>query len=310
MACAVDGGDVAGAAQRAVVAAEEANKAAWGDPTTPRAVLALTARMLEESQALAEAATSPRALKRRQSFAEFTSMLGEEVKEAAEESAERSLRMAKSIIEQHFHVDEAFCMLGPLQQGSNPPRDARDWLNAVALVPAFQVCWWMTIAYFMDVLCIVILPQSIGSPEAAVQHQPTFVGDTWLAKLHPEYGWLMGACLLVELNTWLLFGRRRSDKSNDNVLTEEEAPLVKSLFLVTASFFSYVSWFLIRLCCYPYMLALLIWEWYTESKRIGMHFDLTALMLVVQCIFILRNVQRTTRLLCCKLKGCDGSKSC
>ena len=71
------------AARRAVEAAREAHEAAQADDSTPTSVKGQLERVLLESSAVLEAAESTR---RRQSFAEFTSLLSEELQEAAEES--------------------------------------------------------------------------------------------------------------------------------------------------------------------------------------------------------------------------------
>mmetsp|Transcript_78432 Transcript_78432/g.229968 ORF Transcript_78432/g.229968 Transcript_78432/m.229968 type:complete len:349 (-) Transcript_78432:116-1162(-) len=334
--------DLTDAARRAVLAAEEANRAAEANPDTPQAVRTLIARALHESQAvLATAVSSPR---KRQSFMEFTALLGEEVKEAAEESmqegmlyAERSLRKAKSIIEDHFHVDEAFRMLGPLRQDSNLARDVHDWFNLVALVPvvalnllnwqcrgslpfcglltgefsliqlwngeAFLAFWWMTFAYFIvDVLFVLLLPQCVKSPKVIVQHHFATIAYICVPKMRPEYGWLMGACMLVEVNTWFLIARRACNKKGDKPFATG-VPLAKSARLCVVSTCFYVSWFLIRLGFYPYLLIVILGEWYLESVRVGTPVNLIALTPVMQCIFIFLNVKWTIDLIRSKLKG-------
>ncbi|CAK0875236.1 unnamed protein product, partial [Prorocentrum cordatum] len=123
--------------------------AAAADPQTPQAVRDRVAEALKAAEEVLEAAERAPALRRvdsvrqRQSFAEFTTMLGEEVKEEADRAmqegiqyAERTIRKAKSLVEDHFAIDEAFRMLGPLRQDSNRARDVHDmplqWQNRVA----------------------------------------------------------------------------------------------------------------------------------------------------------------------------------
>eukprot|EP00418_Pyrodinium_bahamense_P017117 CAMPEP_0179115806 /NCGR_PEP_ID=MMETSP0796-20121207/54286_1 /TAXON_ID=73915 /ORGANISM="Pyrodinium bahamense, Strain pbaha01" /LENGTH=347 /DNA_ID=CAMNT_0020814061 /DNA_START=20 /DNA_END=1063 /DNA_ORIENTATION=- len=333
--------DVTGAARRAVLAAQEAHEAAEADPATPQIVRVLTARVLQEAHAALTAATSsPR---RRQSFAEFTLMLGEEVKEAAGESmqegmeyAERSLRRAKSIIEDHFHVDEAFRMLGPLRQDSNLARDVHDWFNLFGLLPlmvlnimnwrffstpvcgvvmgeyavtqfwhgeAFQTFWWATFLYFtVDGFFVLLLPHCVKSPKVILQHHLATIGYIFIPKTRPEYGWLMGACMIVEVNTWFLIARRSFNKNGDKPFTTG-VPLLKSLRLSIVSSCFYISWFVIRLGFYPYLLIVIIGEWYTESKRVGTPVNLIAVTPVMQCIFIFLNVKWTIDLIRSKLKG-------
>mmetsp|Transcript_19368 Transcript_19368/g.56223 ORF Transcript_19368/g.56223 Transcript_19368/m.56223 type:complete len:353 (-) Transcript_19368:78-1136(-) len=345
-----DESDVREAARRAVVAAEEANKAAQADPKTPPAVRSLTTRALQESrEVLAMASASPRAWKKRQPFLEFTTMLGEEVKEAAEDTvhegmvyAERTLRKARSMIEDHFHVDEAFRMLGPLRQDSNLARDVHDWFNLVALLPvivfnignwrcgslspfcgvpvgthsltelwhgeAFLIFWWTTVAYFVvDVLFVLLLPHCVRSPKVIVQHHVATLGYIMVPKLRPEYGWIMGACMSVEVNTWFLIARRSFNKNGDKMFTRG-VPLVKSLRLILVSTSFYVSWFVIRLGFYPYLLVVILGEWYSESRRVGTPLNIIAITPVMQCIFIFLNIKWTIDLFRSKMKGRGNSK--
>mmetsp|Transcript_56164 Transcript_56164/g.130780 ORF Transcript_56164/g.130780 Transcript_56164/m.130780 type:complete len:346 (+) Transcript_56164:91-1128(+) len=330
---------VSEAARRAVLAAEEANNAVEADPNIPQAVRILTARVLQETQTvLTTAASSP---KRRQSFAEFTSMLSEEVKDVAEDTmaegfeyAERSLRKAKSVIEDHFHVDEAFRMLGPLRQDSNLARDVHDWFNLVALLPvivlnfmnwrcvskpfcgvlagaitqlwagkAFLAFWWTTFTYFVvDMLFVLLLPQCVKSPSIIVKHHMATIGYIMIPKMRPEYGWLMGSCLIVEVNTWFLIARRYFNRNGDKMFTPG-VPLVKSLRLLLVSSCFYVSWFVIRLGFYPYLLFVIVGEWYAESIRVGTPINLIAITPVMQCIFIFLNVKWSVDLIRSKLKG-------
>eukprot|EP00913_Durusdinium_trenchii_P004779 g4439.t1 len=169
------------AARRAVEAAREANEAASADGLTPTSVKENLERVLQEtsqtgyrrglpswSNAVLEAAESTS--RRRQTFAEFTSLLGEELQEAAEESmseatkaAERTLRQAKSLIEDHFHIDEAFRMLGPLRQDSNRARDMHDWFNLVALLPVIYLNLrnWCCVTFSVSLLRNTIMEQSV-----------------------------------------------------------------------------------------------------------------------------------------------------
>lgn len=336
--------DVVGAARRAVRAAIEAREAAEADPTTSDTVRHLTLRVQQESQAVLDAVeSSPRgSLTQRQSFAEFTTLLGAEVKEAAEESvqegikyAERSWLKAKSLIEDHFHVDEAFRMLGPLHQDPNLARDVHDWFNLVALLPvvvlnffnwrchstasfcgfgiysvpdlwhgeAFQIFWWVTFAYFVtDVLFVVLVPGCVRSPGVIVKHHVATLGYIFVPKLRPQYGWLMGACMIVEVNTWFLIARRSFNKKGDKMFMPGVS-LVKSLRLCVVSSCFYISWFVIRLGVYPYLLVVIIREWWKETQRVGTPLNLIAITPVMQCIFIFLNVKWTLDLIRSKMKG-------
>lgn len=285
----------------------------------------------------------------RQTFAEFTTALGEEVQQAVEESmqegikvAERTLRQARSLIEDHFHIDEAFRMLGPLQQDSNLARDVHDWFNLVALIPvvflnftnwhclafcttfpqgvqvgslvelwhgeAFLTFWWVTFAYFVaDITFILVLPHCVRSPSLIVKHHIATLGYICVPFVRPEHGWLMGACMMVEVNTWFLIARRSFNKRGDKMFSPGVA-LYKSLRLLVVSVCFYVSWFSIRLVWYPYLLRVILREWLKESTKVGTYLNLIAVTPVMQCIFIFLNVKWTIDLIRSKFKGRGASK--
>jgi len=336
------------AARRAFSAAEEANQAAMADDGTPTAVKAHMERVLQESAAVLQEAESTS--RRRQTFAEFTTLLGEEVKEAAEESmteakqaAERTLRQAKSLIEDHFHIDEAFRMLGPLAQDSNLARDMHDWFNLVALLPvivlnlrnwccltfsvgltqqklmhtsvvemwhgeAFQEFWWTTLAYFiLDMIWVVVLPHCVKSPGVILKHHLATVGYIFIPYLRPEHGWLMGACMIVEVNTWFLIARRALNKRGDRMFTSGVS-LWKSARTLAISSCFYITWFVIRLVIYPYLLVVIMREWMKESEKVGTPLNIIAVTPLMQLVFIFLNIKWTVDLFRSKLKGRGASK--
>jgi len=331
------------AARRSVAAAEEASQAAETDPATPEAVRKLTLRVVQEAMAVLVFAESSPRNRRRQSVGEFTSLLGEELKEAAEESfnegkryAERTLRQAKSLIEDHFQIDEAFRMLGPLRQDSNLARDVHDWFNLVALVPviilnfsnwscsdlrtvcgilggvsvteiwhgeAFLLFWWTTLAYFvLDILWMLILPQCVKSPKVILQHHFATIGYIIVPYIRPRYGYLMGSCMIVEVNTWFLIARRSFNKKGDKMF-QPGVPLLKSLRLLAVSSCFYMSWFAIRLFFYPYLLIVIVQEWLKLSNEIGSLINIMTITPFMQLIFIFLNIKWTIDLIRSKLKG-------
>eukprot|EP00930_Biecheleria_cincta_P021924 TRINITY_DN16108_c0_g1_i2.p1 TRINITY_DN16108_c0_g1~~TRINITY_DN16108_c0_g1_i2.p1 ORF type:complete len:378 (+),score=61.18 TRINITY_DN16108_c0_g1_i2:82-1215(+) len=335
--------EVVVAARRAVAAAEAASEAARSHPSTPSAVKERIARSLEESRAVLQYAESTPMRRGRQSFAEFTTLLGEEVQQAAEDSmteakhaAERTLRQAKSLIEDHFHIDEAFRMLGPLRQDDNLARDIHDWFNLIALIPvnywnfrnwsclvfcsdmvglrfhsvtelwhgeAFSVFWWITLAYFIaDTTWMLALPNCVKSPKVILKHHVATIGYIFIPKLRPEHGWLMGACMIVEVNTWFLIARRALNKRGEKAFNTGVS-LLKSIRVMLVSTCFYISWFLIRLVIYPYLLVVIIREYFKEWDKVGTPFNVIAITPIIQCVFLYLNVKWTIDLVRSKMKG-------
>lgn len=337
------------AATRAVQAAEEAKKAADNDPKTPQALRMLNDKSLEEARAVLRSLTE--LTNQKQSLTELATLLGEGVKVVAEESlqegmeyAGRTMRKAKSLIEDHFQVDEAFRMLGPLRQDSNLARDVHDWFNLVALLPVialnlknwscstilgcghllgvdgkysvtnvwhgevFLTFWMTTMAYFVvDILFVILLPECVRSPKVIIQHHLATIGYIFIPFFRREYGWLMGACMIVEINTWFLIARRSFNKRGDKMFTAG-LPLRKSFRLLLVSSCFYVTWFVIRLGFYPYLLVVIVQEWLAETKRVGTPLNLIAITPVMQCVFIFLNIKWTIDLLRSKLKSKGPSK--
>jgi hypothetical protein len=262
----------------------------------------------------------------------------DECQKVAQRYAERNIRKAKSLIEDHFRIDEAFRMLGPLRHDPNLPRDAHDVFNLLALLPviwanfknwhcglclpsrqspnilntdlpdlwhgeAFQLFWWITFFYFMaDILFVAFFPTCVKSPHVILYHHAATIGYICIPKMRPEYGWLMGACMIVEVNTWFLIARRTLNRLGDKPFTQG-VPLKKSCRLVLVSSCFYVTWFTIRLLFYPYLLFVIIGEWLKYSWRVESYLNIIALTPVMQAVLIYLNVKWTIDLLRSKLKG-------
>jgi len=274
-------------------------------------------------------------------------MLGEEVKEEAERSmqegikyAERTIRKAKSLVEDHFQIDEAFRMLGPLRQDSNRARDVHDLFNLIFLIPvvllnacnwsclswqcikasegfsvtglwhgeAFQSFWWTTFAYFvLDLAFVGLLPQCVKSPMVILQHHVVTLAYIFVPFFRPDYGWIMGACMSVEINTWFLIARRHFNRNGDRMWTTG-VPVHKSLLLLCVSVCFYISWFAIRLGLYPYLLYVVCVEYKRETERVSSPINIMTVTPPMQCVFIFLNVKWTVDLVRSKLKGRSAQK--
>jgi len=318
----------------------------------------------QQAQSLAEhahrtAREHRRRRKNRQSFHEFASMLSEEVVEAAEEYkqegirkveefqkeaaeyAERTVRKARSMIEDHFLIDEAFRMLGPLAQDANFSRDVHDWFNLVALVPViifnfanfscpdpffcgipsgkaslpslwtgqlWEAFWWTTFAYFaIDLLFVISLPNCVRSPRVIIGHHVATILYIMVPKRQPKFAWLMGCCMTVEVNTWFLIARRSFNKLGEKPFTPGVS-LLKSLRLALVSVSFYVSWFAIRIAFYPFLFISIVAEWYHHWGEVGTPFNSLLMTPIIQLILMCMNFKWTVDLLRSKLKSHGKSK--
>jgi hypothetical protein len=333
------------AAHKALKAAEAAHQAAAADAETSDALLQLIRKAFEDTAVVVDIVQkAPR--QRRQSVAEFTTMLKKEAQEQVNEKvdevkryAERNIRKAYSRIEDHWKIDEGFRMLGPLKEDANLARDVHDAFNLVALLPviymnlinwrlftgtcvdfwstsipdlwhgeSFLSFWWLTFAYFVtDLIFVTVLPHCVKSQRVIVTHHVATLGYISIPFVMPEYGWLMGACMNVEVNTWFLIARRFFNKNGQKMFTTGVSR-TKSLRLLLVSTCFYVSWFVIRLGFYPYLWFVIVGEWLKYSSRVGYYINLIAVTPIMQSVFIYLNVKWSVDLIRSKLKGRGPSK--
>lgn len=77
----------------------------------------------------------------------------------------------------------------------------------------FPLFYAITIGYFVaDLIWVLLVPHCVKSPGVIIQHHVATILYLIIPYRFPEEGWLMGACLSVEVNTWLLIARRVFNK--------------------------------------------------------------------------------------------------
>lgn len=326
----------------------------------PDALRQLSAEALASAEAAYTAAREARPRGRswtgssRQSFCEFASQLGEEVaeegmrkveatlkvveeyKDEGVRYAERTLIKAWSLIEDHYLIDEAFRLLGPMVQDSNFARDVHDWFNLVALLPVvvinllnfscsdpyfcgvlsgavtlpglwtgqhWEMFWWTTFFYFVvDLLFVTLLPNCVRSPKVIIYHHTATLLYIMVPKMQPKFAWFMGACMLVEVNTWFLIARRVFNKLGEKSFAAGVS-LRTSLRLAVVSVSFYVSWFAIRIFLYPYLFVAIVQEWYQYWGETGTPLNLVLICPFIQSVLICMNFKWTVDLIRSKLKG-------
>ena len=83
-----------------------------------------------------------------------------------------------------------------------------------------------------DLIWVMLAPTCVKSPGVIIQHHAATLLYLIIPYRFPEEtGWLMGACLCVEVNTWLLIARRVFNKQGECVGVLYEA--------VCGDFFAY-----------------------------------------------------------------------
>jgi TLC domain len=213
-------------------------------------------------------------------------------------------------------------------------RDSHDFFNLVVLVPvvvlnvmnwnweklmygtgakqafSIQRAWtgewfyWffaVTLLYFLtDLVWIVSVPTCVKSPATIIQHHVATMLYILIPYFQPDYQWCMGACMIVEVNTWFLIARRVFNKQGF-------PPWILNLSIVSIrvkliSIFFYLTWILIRCCLYPYLLVEFTNAWLEHSQRVGTKWNVILLSVPLHAAFCLLNLRWTHDLLMSKIR--------
>ena len=161
------------------------------------------------------------------------------------------------------------------------------WLNHSEYFPLFFA---ITIAYFVaDLLWVILIPNCVKSPNVIIQHHIATLLYLIIPYKYPtETSWLMGACLSVEINTWLLIARRVFNKQNFGpwVFIGIRIKVISILF--------YITWISIRCIIYPIIMKLLCELWYETYSSSGyMIYQRYSGALILHSVFCLLNFKWT-----------------
>lgn len=252
-------------------------------------------------------------------------------------------RRPTSLIECHFEVSEDFELLGALRHDPNVQRDVHDWFNLIFLVPLvvldlmnwtcpdahavadifsgkstvidlwtgnyWGLFWCSSFAYFVfDLAFVLIMPRCVRSPGVIVTHHVVTILYIMIPALYPEVAWLMGSCMMVEINTWFLIARRSFNKLGSKPF-KSGVSIVKSLRLVFISWSFYISWFVIRIFLYPYLLYIIVGVTQAMIRRAGTCLHPVIMCPVVHSSLICLNTKWTIDLVRSKLKSNTKEKS-
>mmetsp|Transcript_25143 Transcript_25143/g.38051 ORF Transcript_25143/g.38051 Transcript_25143/m.38051 type:complete len:319 (-) Transcript_25143:199-1155(-) len=243
-------------------------------------------------------------------------------------------RRRRLLVEDHYRVDaETKSLLPglPINDDENDARDLHDFFNLIALVPVvvlniinwdwdvlidsnktlkqawtgqyFPLFFATTVGYFVaDLIWVIQIPTCVKSPAVIVQHHVATLIYLLIPYMHPQdTGWLMGSCLIVEINTWLLIARRVFNKQGFGPWVIDLS--LFSIRVKLISIFFYVTWFSIRCFLYPVIWRLLWSLWYDEYKE-GVIFNTKyAFALGLHSIFCCLNFKWTFDLFMSKLRA-------
>ncbi|KAJ8602567.1 hypothetical protein CTAYLR_008760 [Chrysophaeum taylorii] len=245
-------------------------------------------------------------------------------------------RRRVSLVAEHYNIDTAsFKMRADpmLHHDKNAARDSHDVFNLVMLVPVislnlmnwrfewstplpalwhgryFMPFWWTTCGYFVaDVAFVVLWPSCVKSPRVIVRHHVCTLAYICLPLFMPECRWLMGSCMIVEVNTWLLIARRFFNRAGDAPFCSIGVPFTKSLRIKLISVGFYLTWFVIRILFYPALFFMILTAYEERTKQLGTRLNGLAIAPLFHLVFIYLNFKWTVDLVRSKLRSSPPAK--
>ena len=106
---------------------------------------------------------------------------------------------------------------------------------------------------------------------------------------YPQYRWLMGAILSVELNTWFLICRRLVYRNNYCPIYAPVSPIIAT----TVSALFYTTWIAIRCYLYPRVLLLFFYLWRDAIELNGHYFFKELFFIPVHLVLCVLNLKWT-----------------
>jgi len=243
----------------------------------------------------------------------------------------------RRLIEDHYKLSEEEILLEGIPAHDEDWSGAmHDFFNLIALVPVCVLnglCWnfdllldpkstvqgaWnddyfplffsVTVGYFLaDLLWVLLEPSCVKSPTVIVQHHIATLMYLSIPYLHDDTHWLMGACMSVEVNTWLLIARRVFNKQGLRPWVINLG--FSSVRIKFISVMFYITWVVIRCYVYPAILRVLIGLWSEKTQQTGGIYNYISLAIVLHSVFCLLNFKWTFDLLRGKYKAIRYGKS-
>ena len=243
-------------------------------------------------------------------------------------------RRRRLLVEDHYRVDpDDKTLLPGLPINDDEDVIRHDFFNLIALVPVvvlnalnwnwdvlldprsnltmrqawtgewFPPFYAVTMGYFVaDLIWVLLGPRCVKSPGVIVQHHVATLLYLIIPYRHPEDGWLMGACLSVEVNTWLLIARRVFNKQGFGPWVINLSCVSVRIKLISIMF--YVTWFFIRCYVYPLIMKVLFSLLLADAERTGSIFRTHYMIaLPLQSVFCVLNFKWTFDLFMSKFRA-------
>lgn len=245
-------------------------------------------------------------------------------------------RPIPTFLSQHFELDPATgAVRGPKLHDKNMARTVHDIFNLVALLPICLLnlmCWnwgklpglfsgaetipsmwtgtffapffFTTLVYFLaDVIWVIVVPKCVASPSIIIGHHCATLIYLLVPYLNPEYQWLMGACLSVEVNTWFLIARRVFNRDGKQPFTFQADTPGGPVQIKFISLNFYVTWVFIRLVLYPVLYFVICAEYGRRVIEKNSYFNAIMPAPILQAVFVGLNLLWSKDLLMSKIRA-------
>jgi TLC domain len=244
-------------------------------------------------------------------------------------------RRRRPLLEEHFRVEKdedtfkVVLLPGVPEQEDNWERDLHDYFNLVVLVPVvvlnvmnwswdqllqnptklgeawtgeyYESFFYTVLGYFVaDLLWVSVIPACVRSPSVIIQHHLATIFYIMVPHTLPHVRWCMGACMSVEINTWLLIARRVFNKQGFPPWTINFSFFSIRIKLISTLF--YVTWIGIRCILYPYMLIHIFNQYLEYTKEIGTYWNLLIVCFPLHFVFCMLNLKWSYDLLMSKIR--------
>jgi hypothetical protein len=144
--------------------------------------------------------------------------------------------------------------------------------------PFYPVCMVGEIYFFVDAAWLIIFPRSVASPRIIIAHHAVAALGWYTPMWKPPLAVYASACLLVEINTFFLIGRRVIDNE-----------VLKSVFKVCF----HISWIALRVVMYPMVLYFFTIETINDVKTVGTVLSVYSLGLILLIALTILNMKWT-----------------
>jgi len=167
----------------------------------------------------------------------------------------------------------------------------------------FQMFFYVTLAYFLiDLIWVLVVPKCVKSPATIVQHHVATMIYLLIPFYHQDFQWCMGACMIVEVNTWFLIARRVFNRQGFPPWCIIDLGSFASIRVKLISVFFYVTWIGIRCILYPYLFPLIYDKYIFHSEQRGTYYNMVAMCVPLHAAFCLLNLKWTYDLFTSKLR--------